>query len=231
MRKLAFAIAILTTFGIHAMAVAQRKHVKSPPPREIFLIDLSKPYVYLQIDHIGPREPRGENEPKEGIWLRLDNNCIVPIVVRTFGVPPHSPSGEIGVLDNVVANSESYAGISSTRFPAASTEPNWTAILGRPTSKTSHKNSNESVPSPHESGPSKMPHGYMLDASSLVTIYPGKSIYFSLPRNHVSSKWHAEIPFWFDLKVKSTIRSAYNYVALYEDDVVTETAPQDRINH
>jgi len=45
----------------------------------------------------------------------------------------------------------------------------------------------------------KMPGGYMMDVGSLVTIMPGKQILFSIPINHVSKRWHIEIPFEFDL--------------------------------
>jgi hypothetical protein len=32
------------------------------------------------------------------------NNCRVPIVIRTFGVPDVSPVGEVGLLHNIIAN-------------------------------------------------------------------------------------------------------------------------------
>jgi hypothetical protein len=73
-----------------------------------FLIDQSKPYMYLQLDHIGPsyRYPLApleiymigvnasnaeagqatqtvEQKPNQDIYLRLRNNCRIPIVVFT----------------------------------------------------------------------------------------------------------------------------------------------------
>ena len=69
-----------------------------------FVIDPNcKPYVYLEVDHVGPRTPKGKGEPEVGIWLRLRNNSRLPIIVSTFGGPPGSP--DCGVMDEVVRNS------------------------------------------------------------------------------------------------------------------------------
>ena len=59
-----------------------------------FVIDQSKPYVYLKFDHIGPRKPVQDGEGDTGIWLRVVNNCRIPIAfVRLPG---------IGIVDEVV---------------------------------------------------------------------------------------------------------------------------------
>jgi hypothetical protein len=65
-----------------------------------FVIDKSKPYVYLKFDHLGPREPLKYGESSKGIWLRLVNNCYLPIRIRVYGVG--TPGGGIGVDFNVV---------------------------------------------------------------------------------------------------------------------------------
>jgi hypothetical protein len=59
-----------------------------------FVIDQSKPYVYLKFDHIGPRKPVQEGEGDTGIWLRVVNNCRIPIVFVSL------PG--IGLVDEVV---------------------------------------------------------------------------------------------------------------------------------
>ena len=43
-----------------------------------FLIDPSKPYVYIRYDHIAPRKPVQAGEPSTGLWLGTVNNCRVP---------------------------------------------------------------------------------------------------------------------------------------------------------
>lgn len=53
-----------------------------------FLLDQSKPYVYLEVDHVGARKPLRDGEPNTGIWLRMKNNCKLPIVIMALGAPP-----------------------------------------------------------------------------------------------------------------------------------------------
>ena len=65
-----------------------------------FVIDKSKPYVYLKFDHVGAREPLKYGESSRGIWLRLVNNCYLPIKVRGYGVG--TPGGGVGVDFSIV---------------------------------------------------------------------------------------------------------------------------------
>jgi hypothetical protein len=51
-------------------------------------LDATKPIVYIQFDHAGPRQPVEQDEPATGLWLRLVNNTIVPIEVKTDGTDP-----------------------------------------------------------------------------------------------------------------------------------------------
>jgi hypothetical protein len=50
-------------------------------PGQEFVIDQTKPYVYIRFDHEGTRVPVLEGESTKGLWLRLVNNCRVPISV------------------------------------------------------------------------------------------------------------------------------------------------------
>lgn len=45
-------------------------------------LDADKPIVYIEFDHAGPRTPVQDGEPSKGLWLRLVNNSIIPIVVQ-----------------------------------------------------------------------------------------------------------------------------------------------------
>jgi hypothetical protein len=45
----------------------------------------------------------------------------------------------------------------------------------------------------------QIPRGYMEEVGSLVTINPRREILFSMPANHLSKRWHIEIPFEFGL--------------------------------
>lgn len=239
MKHLARITALLLAVGIVGTAQAQSRHAKINSWQKRFLINPNKPYVYLEVDHVGPREPRVPDEPNIGIWLRLHNNCIVPITVFTFGVPDLAfapPSAgeneEIGVYDAVIANPIPSWGIIRDEPPQGEPLPGtlepsdlakflWAQPQPQPAPIAAVP------PHPQPKG-SRMPPGYWADVGTLTTIDPGHSIYFSLPRNHVSPKWHVQIPFSFDLDVHTTIPHPENYVELYEDQVEEEIQTQKR---
>src|SRR5712692_3054608 len=75
---------------------------KDTRTRPDFVIDPSKHYVYLKFDHVGDREPLSADEPSKGLWLRLVNNCRLPITVATFNTENPGPDPGIGVYDEVV---------------------------------------------------------------------------------------------------------------------------------
>src|SRR5947209_7194252 len=81
-----------------ALLIASTMQAQAPVTS--FVIDESKPYVYLQLDHLGPRKPLHQGEPSTGIWLRIVNNCKVPISVPSYGIP--TGDAGTGVLDEIV---------------------------------------------------------------------------------------------------------------------------------
>jgi hypothetical protein len=70
------------------------------PKPQSFLLDPSKPYTYLKFDHVGERQPIPGEERAQGLWLRLVNNCRIPIVVATFNYGEGTSS--VGVYHEVV---------------------------------------------------------------------------------------------------------------------------------
>jgi hypothetical protein len=132
-----------------------------------FLIDVNRPFVYVKFDHIGPGAPRSADEPNSRIWLRLTNNCRIPILVRANGVPDESPKDEVGLEWRV-------------------------------------------VPNPTIQGIGEITRGYMEEVASLVTIGPEEEILFSMPVNHLSKRWHVEIPFEFELPKGKGLRDPAN---------------------
>ncbi len=148
-----------------------------------FVIDPNRPYVYLKFDHIGPGIPRWEGEPSERIWLRLTNNCRIPVIVYTYPAPDGSPKEEQGVMDRVVANTEIWGighAVTSdgTEVPKPLTKPR----------------------------ADEMPHDYWFEVGSFQRIPPGKALFFSVPLNHVEERWHFEIPFSFGLPKGTRLR-------------------------
>jgi hypothetical protein len=143
-------------------------------PETGFVLNRSKPYVYLQFDHVGPRKPLHEGEPSTGLWLRIVNNCKVPISVRTYGVT----TGDIGagVLDEIIPVDQGIEVQADYGEATVST-------YGGPTQETANRR------------PENIPEGYSAELSSMTRVLPGTSLLFSVPRNHVSRDWFLRVKF------------------------------------
>jgi hypothetical protein len=149
-----------------------------------FVIDDNKPFVYVRFDHTGPGVPRDEDEQATRIWLRLVNNCRVPIVVTANGVPDESPKEEVGLRYQIVANPLVY-GSGGAIYRQASGE------------KSGDHKADDSSNSDEQTA--AMPRNDLVDVASFISIGPGEQILFSMPVNHLGKHWHVEIPFEFDL--------------------------------
>ena len=51
-----------------------------------------------------------------------------------------------------------------------------------------------------------MPQGYVGEVGSTESIPSGEGILFSIPVNHLSERWHIEIPYDFDLPQRKCCR-------------------------
>jgi hypothetical protein len=89
--------AALVLFSVLSASAASAQVQKKPPS---FVIDPSQPYVYLKFDHVGKRQPLSRHELDRGLWIRLVNNCRLPITVATFDTETSDPG--IGVDDEIV---------------------------------------------------------------------------------------------------------------------------------
>jgi hypothetical protein len=147
-----------------------------------FVIDPNRPYVYLKFDHVGPGIPRDKDEPKTRTWLWLVNNCNVSIVVNENGTPEGSPKEERQIMYEVVPTVVASFGVGSF-------DPTGGKL------KSKQEKPDESASSDSE----KIPRGYMEEVGSSERISPGERILFSVPVNHLSERWHIEIPYDFDL--------------------------------
>jgi hypothetical protein len=144
-----------------------------------FVIDASRPYAYVKFDHIGKGVKRSDEEPDLRIWLRLTNNCGLPIMVRTTGVPDGVLEDEEGVMDIIVA-------IEPPRGPEVigTRRADGTVVGREPFVKAK---------------PGELPHDYWFEVGSRQAIEPGTDLLFSVPINHVGPRWSFEIPFEFDV--------------------------------
>jgi hypothetical protein len=144
-----------------------------------FVIDANRPYAYVKFDHIGKGVKRSDEEPDLRIWLRLTNNCRLPIMVRTTGVPEGVLKDETGVMDIIVA-------IEPPRGPEiiGALRADGTVVGREPFVKATA---------------GELPHDYWFEVGSRQDIEPGTDLLFSVPINHVGPRWSFEIPFEFNV--------------------------------
>lgn len=153
-----------------------------------FILDSSKPYVYLAFDHAGDRTPVYPSEDKKGIWLRFVNNCRIPVAIKTFDPGTEDPG--VGVQHEVVP-------IQSASFGET---PSLTNKADRGGSRTDLK----------------PPEGYSAELATLKIVEPGESVLFSVPLDHLSPYWHLRVQFTLDVSGQRGDQP-YSYVEFYWD--------------
>lgn len=160
---------------------------------ENFVIDHTKPYAYIKFDHIGPRTPQGPEEGNIGLWLRIVNNCRIPIVVPASGYPKGDKDPGVGVLDEI-----------ELRKPGTSL------------TMTLSNGKEITIPPQPPKTNEQPPKGYAednIDVFSPVDIQPGASMLFSVPLNHVSDWWNLYVR--ASLKVRGTSGDSYGQPYTY----------------
>jgi hypothetical protein len=164
------------------------------PKKPDFLIDPSKDYVYLKFDHVGDREPLTPDEPTKGLWLRLVNNCRIPIVVAIFDTG--TVNAGVGVFDEVV--------------PLAAKRP-------LPVFHLPGRAKSEPKPAPVQEEP---PEGYSPpDVFSTTIISPRENLLFSVPLNHIGPSWYLQIRFYFELPGGGYGSGPYSVVSFDWQDI------------
>jgi hypothetical protein len=162
--------------------------------REQFLLNHEKPYVYIMFDHLGTREPFYSNESNRGLWLKLVNNCRIPINIAAFDSGKRDAG--IGVLHDVVP----------LRTPTH-------GIMGNAKENTEIKYQNKQIDAPV---------GYSRDVRSLITINPGESVLFSVPFEHVNPRWYLQVHFTFDLSDDYKYDNPDSYVKFFWNNLPEE---------
>jgi len=101
-----------------------------------FVIDQSHPFVFIQFDHVGPRKAAAEGEEPVGLWLRLINNCRVPVVVDTFdpgtGDPGTGMNYAVVLNENAPANAAHPEGYSFHVVTSSIIWPGKNLLFGMP---------------------------------------------------------------------------------------------------
>ena len=160
-------------------------------PSSDFVLNPAKPYVYIQFDHIGSRKPLRKGENDTGLWLRIVNNCRVPITVPTFGLTSDAPGA--GVLDEVIPSEVPMAIIADAEPIATEASQKAGADKAR-----------------------VAPQGYSAEVYSMTRILPGKELLFSVPLNHVGDAWFMRVRFVLDVNKPSVGTGPYTYLEFFK---------------
>jgi hypothetical protein len=223
--KISIAIAVLGFCVLLNALNAGQVTKESDQDYSKFLIDATKPYVYLEVDHVGPRTPLRNDEPKIGLWLHLKNNCKLPIVVLAIGERKVDPKEAIALQDEIVpepiAPKTRGDGASGGIIAPHGSGDFLDLFRWRNMTEEEVRRAEEAQRATRK--PVERPLGYGsqngFNSFVLTVIAPGEQLYFSVPANHVSKSWHFEIPFRLAVPNKSRIRPPYSYVAFYPDDL------------
>jgi hypothetical protein len=163
-----------------------------------FVIDASKPFAYIKFDHIADRKQPLPNQSPKGLWLRLVNNCRLPIAVRANGPEPGEPG--VTIEYDVIP-------ISISGFPVLGHFPE--------PSGSSSPSQAQAIPDTN----TEPPKGYSAEVASLLTIPPGGNLLFSVPFDVVkecrhlegprpfSACWYLQVPFHFLLPKARTAQT------------------------
>jgi hypothetical protein len=186
---------VLLFLLLAANASAQNTSVQS------FVLDQSKPFVYLKFDHIGPRKPLRNGEGNTGLWLRVVNNCRIPIVFESFSMPSGEPG--VGLMDEVVE-----------------TEP-ILQVYSTPEEKEEIQRREKLRKSKHK------PEGYSSATSGVARVQPGSDTLFSVPLNHVDDDWYMRVKFALDIDKSSVAVGPFTYLRFYEWNIPKGLRPAD----
>ncbi|HEV3254025.1 MAG TPA: hypothetical protein VG033_06440 [Candidatus Acidoferrales bacterium] len=220
-RNILLSAVYLSSWGLRT----EFRQAEKTPQNDDFLIDQSKPYVYLEVDHIGPRKPLRDGEPSMGIWLRLKNNCRLPVVIIASGALADRPNEVLWVGDEVVPNRPP----TGTESPGSGIgyqpgQEDLTDIFLSPNiNEAEVRGAEQALIVMGQKERPKRPHGYndgyQPGPQVLKVVSPGGEMFFSLPIDHVSDKWHFEIPFRLAIPNKGHSRAPYSYLAFYNADL------------
>jgi hypothetical protein len=135
------------------------------------LIRKDRPSVYIEFERSGKAPPLFEREIEERIWLRLQNNTQWAIEFCSF--PVKDQYGGVGIVYEV------------KRYPIT---------LGMMEGSSSRdalpkeRNQQESV---------RTPQGYSTaDVCTPYSLDSGKSVIFSIPREHLGKNFYIEFEYW-----------------------------------
>lgn len=201
-------------FAVHLVAGEARQ---AP-----FALDSTRPYVYLEFDHVGRRQPLEPGESNRGLWLKFVNNCRLPVSIST--VPRENANPGITLEDEVIPTSGPWGVGPAETIPS----PALGGLIPpggnvEPKPKTAHSRSGAGPVGAQvgqqpaifegEGYPAEPPVGYSSEFITPRAVSPGESVLFSVPIEHVSPRWYIRVR--FTLVVTPPVRGdeePYSYV-------------------
>jgi hypothetical protein len=201
MKAILFSIIVLVSVPL--LAQAQVKNKRASKDISVRLVK-NKPSVYITFERYGKREPLEPTESSEGIWLRLHNNTRWELSFCAFGVSKEY--GEIGMFYDVEEMPFEESG-------------------------GSQSNSTEKMP-PVRKEKVEPPIGYKQGhACTIVRLTSGKSILFSVPREHLADGLAIKTEFnygWEDIDdINSGLEPEHN-VYFYSTSLPPEKSFQSK---
>lgn len=103
-------IAMVLFLSLGVDLTAFQKEGKAPS----ISLDDSRPYVEILFERSGPRLPVFDGEEKRGLWLKLRNNCILPINVQVL--PGSGGNPGLLMVHDVIGEQGEQKPLSPSRF-------------------------------------------------------------------------------------------------------------------
>ncbi len=167
MKKWGFTLVVPLVCLSLVSAIQQSSQYKSRP----MLIRKDRPSVYIEFERSGKASPLFEGERDDRIWLRLHNNTQWAIVFCSFTV--NNKYGGTGIVYEVKRYQQGLGGDERRSRESAS---------------LIESNQIEST---------KIPQGYRTgDTCTSYSLESGKSVVFSIPRDHLGKNLYLAIEFW-----------------------------------
>ena len=162
------AFCFLHTFGFVGAAQPSKKLTRP------IVLSPAKPTVHITFVKFGKREPRHSSESSEGVWLRVHNNTKWPLTFFGFGKFVNEREDEIvfyGVEEVIERGDLINRDPPPVVDPPPPGSPPEPEVATKPTTQV--PDYKECVRAPDDWG---------IDVVSPITVPPGRSMIFSVPR-------------------------------------------------
>ena len=167
MKKLVLSLLV----SLLCLSLVSGKQQSSPDRGRSILIRKDRPSIYIEFERSGKAPPLFEKEREERIWLRLYNNTQWAINFCSFSVK--NQYGGIGIVYEVKRSRTSFGRIEGSSNRGA---------------LPVERNQQESI---------RTPQGYSTsDVCTPHSLDSGKSVTFSIPREHLGKNLYIEFEYW-----------------------------------